>query len=193
MAKKIRSTAAERAFEKRADERWQETVFVREDELPWPYTVEQFQGIVKELAGDENAANAVVEAAKWYLSGVKSWDKSSRTPRRDALQRNGKITARIEELRVEQAKRHEVTVDSLTIEVNEAIAFARERGQSGPLPSLLKLKAQLHGQLVERRRVEDYRTDLLEYMKEAQARLEAPAVDVTPSEPEPESSGNTGV
>ena len=89
MAKKRPSAAddkeaKERAWEERADERWREMVFVREQEWPWPYTLEQFQGLVDLLDRDDQAAHKVLKAAHWYLGGIETLDKSTRTPHRDA-------------------------------------------------------------------------------------------------------------
>ena len=63
---------------------------------------------------------------------------------------NGKITARIESLQKEHAERHNVTVDTLTIDCRDAVEFAMSVGQSGPVVSAIKLIAQMHGFLDNR-------------------------------------------
>ena len=65
---------------------------------------------------------------------------------------NGKITARIDELKAKHAKRHEITVDDLIAELEEARQLAIDTSQSGSAVTATMGKAKLLGldkQLVE--------------------------------------------
>ncbi|WP_052043712.1 terminase small subunit [Oligella urethralis] len=68
------------------------------------------------------------------------------------LLRNGEITARIDELKANHAKRHEITVDDLIAELEEARQLAIDTSQSGSAVTATMGKAKLLGldkQLVE--------------------------------------------
>lgn len=62
----------------------------------------------------------------------------------DLLQ-NHKITARLDELRAEIAKRHEVTVDSLLDELEEARQLARDMAKPEAMVSATMGKAKITG------------------------------------------------
>lgn len=62
----------------------------------------------------------------------------------------GKIRARVEELQAGHQKRHEVTVDSLTVEYDEVREAALKDGQYSPAVSSITGKAKLHGLLTEK-------------------------------------------
>lgn len=69
-----------------------------------------------------------------------------------ALLDDPKITARIDELKAEHAKRHEITVDDLIAELEEARQLAIDTSQSGSAVTATMGKAKLLGldkQLVE--------------------------------------------
>lgn len=66
---------------------------------------------------------------------------------------NPKVSARIAELRERACKRHDVTVDSLTIELEEARALARETKTPAAMVSASMGKAKLHGHGVEKHEV----------------------------------------
>lgn len=61
------------------------------------------------------------------------------------LMDNGKVAARIKELRQHHMKRHEVTVDSLCKELNEDRDLARENKQASAAINAVMGKAKLHG------------------------------------------------
>jgi phage terminase small subunit len=67
----------------------------------------------------------------------------------DLLQ-NGKITARVDQLRADAAKRHEITVDTLTLELEEARNLAKEQGTAAAMVSATLGKAKLHGLLIDK-------------------------------------------
>jgi len=68
---------------------------------------------------------------------------------------NPKVTARLEELQTEHRERHNVTVDSLTDELDKAkdLAMLRPEGASAAVSAILG-KAKLHGLLIEKRQLE---------------------------------------
>ena len=71
-----------------------------------------------------------------------------------ALMDNIKISTRIKELQAEHKKRHMVTVDSLTKELEEARALALQTEQSTSMVSATMGKAKLHGLITDKQRVE---------------------------------------
>ncbi len=71
------------------------------------------------------------------------------------LMDNGKVTARIEELQAEHRKRHEVTVDSLTEELEAARlkAMSADNGASAAVQAIVA-KGKLHGLIVDKSKAE---------------------------------------
>lgn len=69
------------------------------------------------------------------------WSKASE------LLKDGKVLARVNELRAQHVKRHEVTVDSLVAELEEArqVALAAETPQTSAAVSASMGKAKLYG------------------------------------------------
>ena len=67
------------------------------------------------------------------------------------LKANESIRARVAELQERGAKRVEVTVESLSAELDEARTKALESGQISAAVSATMGKAKLHGKLVERK------------------------------------------
>ena len=63
---------------------------------------------------------------------------------------NGKIAARIEGLQAAARKRHEVTVDSLTADLEDDRKLAHKANQAGAAVSATLGKAKLHGLLKDR-------------------------------------------
>jgi phage terminase small subunit len=63
---------------------------------------------------------------------------------------NVKIAARIADIQAKHQKRHEVTVDSLTSELEEARSLALKTEQPAAMVSASLGKAKLHGMLVDR-------------------------------------------
>ena len=63
---------------------------------------------------------------------------------------NGKIAAKIDELRKRHQKRHEMTVDELSAQLDEDRLFARQNGHSAAAVSATMGKARLFGLLKDR-------------------------------------------
>jgi len=66
------------------------------------------------------------------------------------LMDNGKITARIETFQVIHAKRHNITIDTITNELNEAIRLAKEDIKPSAMVAAIMGKAKLHGLLSDK-------------------------------------------
>jgi phage terminase small subunit len=64
-----------------------------------------------------------------------------------------KVALRVKELQAEHAKRHEVTVDTLTSELDDALALAKENKQASAAVQAIMSKAKLHGLIVEKAEV----------------------------------------
>ena len=63
------------------------------------------------------------------------------------------IRITIDKLRAENRKRHAVTVESLTIELEEARALAKAEGQGAAMVAASNGKAKLHGLLIDKTEV----------------------------------------
>jgi len=61
------------------------------------------------------------------------------------LQENGNITARIEALQAKHAKKHAVTIESLTKELEEARAMAAQTENASAMTGATMGKAKIHG------------------------------------------------
>ena len=104
----------------------------------------------------ENFAQRFVELGNASEAYRRSYDASRMKPstvNRKAVEllANGKITARVRELQAAARKRHDVTVDSLTRELDEDRALAHTAKQAGAAVSATMGKAKLHGLLTEKR------------------------------------------
>ena len=67
------------------------------------------------------------------------------TSKASELMRNVHVSSRVTELQQQVAKKFEVTVESLTRELEEDRQLARELGQPGAAISALNVKARIHG------------------------------------------------
>lgn len=63
---------------------------------------------------------------------------------------NGKITARVTALRAKHQETHNVTIDSLTRELEEARTQAAKEGKISAVVSAIMGKAKLHGLLIDK-------------------------------------------
>jgi phage terminase small subunit len=65
----------------------------------------------------------------------------------------GNVAVTIKELQNENRKRHAVTVESLTNELDEARALAKTEGQAAAMVAASNGKAKLHGLLIDKTEV----------------------------------------
>lgn len=71
------------------------------------------------------------------------------------LMNNGKITARVEELKERTLKRYDLTVGDIVEELEDARKIARELGQSSAMVSASMGKAKLFGLIVDKKALTD--------------------------------------
>lgn len=67
---------------------------------------------------------------------------------------NGKITARMEELQLKHRERHNVTVDTITDELDAAYKLAMDNKNPSAAVSAILGKAKIHGLLIEKTQLE---------------------------------------
>tara|TARA_R110000824_G_scaffold127274_1_gene287332 strand:+ start:909 stop:1304 length:396 start_codon:yes stop_codon:yes gene_type:complete len=67
----------------------------------------------------------------------------------------GNVAVTIKELQNENRKRHAVTVESLTNELEEARALAKTEGQAAAMVAASNGKAKLHGLLIDKTEVKN--------------------------------------
>lgn len=98
----------------------------------------------------ENFCKAYIEtgnASEAYRRSYSYKNQKPETINRNAfaLLENTKIATRVDKLRSALNKRHEVTVDSLTIELDKLLKAAAEAGQNGAGIQAVMGMAKLHG------------------------------------------------
>ena len=103
----------------------------------------------------EKFALAYIEtgnASEAYRQAYSAGMMKPETVNRKAKERldNGKITARLAELQAGHQERHDVTVDSLTKELEAARALATKNGQSSAVVSAVMGKAKIHGLIMDK-------------------------------------------
>ena len=86
-------------------------------------------------------------ASEAYRQAYDAENMKSATINRNAtaLLDNNNITTRLEELRSMHVRRHKVTVDSITAELEDAKAFAKQEANPSALVSAIMGKAKIHG------------------------------------------------
>ena len=86
-------------------------------------------------------------ASEAYRQSYNATNAKTATINRSAteLLDNPMVTARIEELQEKAQQRHDVTLDTLTAEYDEAKAFAKELEQPSAVISAINGKAKIHG------------------------------------------------
>lgn len=102
-------------------------------------TIKQ-EGFCKDFIATGNASEAY---RRNYNAGKMLPD--SVTNKAYELMQNVGVTSRIQELQVILQKKFEVTVESLTKELDEDRQLARDLGQPGAAISALGVKARIHG------------------------------------------------
>ncbi len=93
-----------------------------------------------------NASEAYRQA---YPRSLKWPDKTVWEMASKAMARR-KVAARIETLQAEAAQRHEVTIDTIAIQLDDDRKLAHGNGQAGPAVAASMGKAKLHGLLVDK-------------------------------------------
>ena len=112
-----------------------------------PLTQRQ-ENFVRKVAEGMPASRAYRDAGFAASSGNSAEVLASRTLRKV------QVAARLAELRAEQAKRHEVTIDSLAREFDENRAHALRVDQVGAAVQATAMKAKLFGFMVDRQQVQ---------------------------------------
>ena len=90
------------------------------------------------------------DAYRKSLYSTKNSSAATINRRACALLKKGKIVARVAELKARALERHDVTVDSLVKELEEARDVAKSEGSPASMVSASMGKAKLHGLLVEK-------------------------------------------
>lgn len=85
------------------------------------------------------------EAYRQAYPRSKKWKSDSVHVKASEMMALGKVSLRVKQLQAQHAKKHEVTVDSLTRELEEDRQLARELGQPAAAVSALNVKARIHG------------------------------------------------
>ena len=103
----------------------------------------------------ENFCTAYIEignASEAYRRSYNAGNMKPETINREAkeLLDTPKITTRVDELRAAHAERHNITVDSLTIEYEAARILAKENKQPAAMVSATTGKARLHGLIIDK-------------------------------------------
>ena len=67
---------------------------------------------------------------------------------------NGKVSVRVDELQLKHRKRHNVTVDTITDELDAGFKLAMKNENPSAAVSASLAKAKLHGLMIEKRQIE---------------------------------------
>jgi hypothetical protein len=94
----------------------------------------------QEIAKGRSASEAYV------LAGYKPHDGNAST-----LRGNQKVLERLAEIQTRAAKRTEITIETLTAELEEARVLAMKKGQTAAAVAATMGKAKLHGKIVDKK------------------------------------------
>ena len=94
------------------------------------------------------------EAYRLNYDASKMSDKSVHKTA-SVLLNNPKVTPRLKELRESASNRHNVTIDSITTELNEAIKLAKDDIKPAAMITGILGKAKLHGLVIDKAEVVD--------------------------------------
>jgi phage terminase small subunit len=98
---------------------------------------------------EDNASEAYRLCYNTENSTAKTvWEAASR------LMADAKVKARLEELRAINAKRNEVTIESISKELDEARDMGRDNEQSAAMTTAILGKAKLHGLMTDKLKVD---------------------------------------
>ncbi len=101
---------------------------------------------VQEYAVHGNAS----EAYRTANPRAKKWKDNSVHPKASAMLADGKVQTRLSEIQAAACERNNVTIDSITAELEEARSLALTEKQSSAAVSASMGKAKLHGLLVDK-------------------------------------------
>lgn len=90
------------------------------------------------------------EAFRTAKPKAQKWKPQTVHKRASEMLLSGEVQGRLGQLQRESAERHNVTIDSLTIELEEARSLAKEEGQAAAAVSATMGKAKLHGLIVDK-------------------------------------------
>ena len=138
----------------------------------------------------ENFCQAYIEtgnASEAYRRAYNAGNMKPETINRNAhaLFGNNKIVTRLDELRAGHAERHNVTVDSLTIENEAAREVAKENKQPAAMVSATTGKAKLHGLIIDKQE-HTGAVSLLDCFKALAERQNAQDEDNDDDQPDPD-------
>ena len=129
------------------------------------------------FAQEYHATGNASEAYRRANPKAAKWKAETLHPRASKMLAEYKVRTRLEELQAEAAVRHNITVDTLTTELEEARESAMSTGQISAAVSAIMGKAKLHGLLVDKvRDVTDDTDRLTDAELEAIARGSSAAV-----------------
>ena len=139
----------------------------------------------------ENFCTAYIEtgnASEAYRRAYDAENMKPATVNRKAVELldNGKITARLGQLRAGHAERHNVTVDTISDALDEDRMLAHRNGQAGAAVSASMGKAKLHGLITDKQEVK-VGPSLLDMFNALEARETAQDEDeADPTQPDPD-------
>ena len=109
------------------------------------------------------AGNATEAYRRSYNAG--SMKPATINRKASELMSNGKITARISDLKREHKARHDVTVGKLTEDLRQAVDLAREEKQASAMVSATMALAKLHGLLINKKTVSQHASVTVSYLE----------------------------
>jgi hypothetical protein len=115
----------------------------------------KWESFAQARAAGMPASRAIIVAGYKHKNAATSWAVASR------LMKNAMVQDRIRELSEKAARNMVVTKESLTLELDQAIAFAYEQGQPSAVIAGIQAKAKLHGLDAPQKVEVDYHWDQL--------------------------------
>lgn len=97
-----------------------------------------------------HATGNASEALRRAKPNAKKWKDNVVHVKASEMLSEGKVQVRLHELQEDARKKHGVTIESLTIELEEARALAKSANQASAAVSATMGKAKLHGLVVDK-------------------------------------------
>jgi hypothetical protein len=107
----------------------------------------------EKFAQEYCATGNASEARRRADPKTKKWKKQSLHVEASKMLNEPEVQLRIHDLQAAAREKHGVTIESLTLELEEARTFAKSVGQSGPMVTAVMGKAKLHGLIVDKNEV----------------------------------------